>query len=391
MLCGLFAGRAVLSIGMMVFLAATLLHSNIISQVRQFFTTSLLLSMAFLFFIPALSGLWSENKKEWVDVLLTKLPLFAMPLAFAGSWQLSSKQWRLLGWLLITLTVCGTLWSISGYLADKAAINEAYLKAKLIETPLENDHIRFSWMVSVAVLTALLLWKEGATKWQRILLMVATAWLTIYLHIASARTGLICLYAIGLALALQALFAQKKKLVSAVTIAALVALPFLAWNLFPTFRARVAYIRYDLGLALNNQFVTGSNDGNRILSFKAAQHIIYQNPLGVGAGDVWTETHRWYDRANPGMAMQDRLLPSSEWLVYGCTAGWVGIILFTAAMAIPFFVKNIRHRLMWALLNATAAATLLFDIGLEVQFGVFLHAFFVLCWYKWLRPAEDAA
>ena len=34
------------------------------------------------------------------------------------------------------------------------------------------------------------------------------------------------------------------------------------------------------------------------------------------------------------------------------------------------------------------AFSYLFDIGLEVQFGVFVHSFMLLWWYKWLQLKE---
>ena len=52
-------------------------------------------------------------------------------------------------------------------------------------------------------------------------------------------------------------------------------------------------------------------------------------------------------------------------------------------MFIPFFVW-VRDKSWWILLNLTAALSFLFDIGLEVQFGVFIYVFVVCWWYKWM-------
>jgi O-antigen ligase len=69
-------------------------------------------------------------------------------------------------------------------------------------------------------------------------------------------------------------------------------------------------------------------------------------------------------------------------MIYGSAVGWPGFIVFTLVMLIPFFIKT-RYRLLWWLLNATAAFSFLFDIGLEVQFGVFVWAFIVLLLWKY--------
>jgi len=70
-------------------------------------------------------------------------------------------------------------------------------------------------------------------------------------------------------------------------------------------------------------------------------------------------------------------------LLYGGSAGWPGVLIFTGVMLLPLFYQPPVHRWCWLALSGTAAATFLFDIGLEVQFGVFLYAFLPLWWWKW--------
>jgi hypothetical protein len=109
----------------------------------------------------------------------------------------------------------------------------------------------------------------------------------------------------------------------------------------------------------------------------------------VGAGDVRDEVNAWYTSNLPNMLITDKLLPSSEWLLYGGFCGWIGIVLFTIIMALPLFVKPIGHSIFWWLLTGTLAATHLFDVGLEVQYGVFIYSFFVLWWWKWLSLPQQ--
>ncbi len=81
------------------------------------------------------------------------------------------------------------------------------------------------------------------------------------------------------------------------------------------------------------------------------------------------------------MPETDKILPGSEWMIYGAGAGWPGLLLFSLVMLIPFFTP-VSEKLPWLLLNVTAAFSFLFDIGLEVQFGVFAYAFMVLLNWK---------
>ena len=50
--------------------------------------------------------------------------------------------------------------------------------------------------------------------------------------------------------------------------------------------------------------------------------------------------------------------------------------------------KELKKNIFWISLNIFIAFSYLFDIGLEVQYGVFIHAFMLLWWYKWLQLKE---
>jgi hypothetical protein len=127
---------------------------------------------------------------------------------------------------------------------------------------------------------------------------------------------------------------------------------------------------------------------------KAGWNIMNKSPLmGVGFGDIKNKTYAWYAENYPQMSEADKILPSSDWLIYGTGSGWIGFICFSFIMLIPFFVRSIKNKLPWYILCASTLLTFIFDIGLEVQFGVFLYSFILLWWWKWMSveslPAED--
>jgi hypothetical protein len=159
----------------------------------------------------------------------------------------------------------------------------------------------------------------------------------------------------------------------------------LAWLVLPTFRNRLSYFFYDIAHVQQQAYLPGSNDGNRARSLEAGWALLKDHPLGVGAGDVQSEADKWYTTHIPGILPEDKIYPSSEWLVYGAMAGWPAVLVFTAVMVLPLFVRHIKYRLFWILLNGITAFSFLFDVGLEVQYGVFLYAFLVLWWWKWMK------
>jgi hypothetical protein len=163
-----------------------------------------------------------------------------------------------------------------------------------------------------------------------------------------------------------------------------ITLPLLAWLTVPTFQNRVRYVVYDFSFVKKEQYLPGTSDGARVMSIKAGWQVLRQNPFGAGAGDVMQEADKWYAEHVPQVLETDKFYPSSEWLLYGAFAGWLGVLLFTLLMLLPFFVRMKQHTVFWIALHATAAFSFAFDMGLEVQYGIFLYAFVTFWWWKWL-------
>lgn len=389
MLVSLFTSRFLLSIGFILFLFLTCFHKNIQQQLICFFRNSFLLGMSFLFLIPFVSWLWTDDKNMWMHFIRIKLPLFLFPIAFAGNWQLSLKQWRWIAYVFLILVFAGCCWSLWHYAQNVHFIHQQYLKAKVFSTPLENDHVRFSLIVCIGVICSVLLMTQYIPKNRWLPFAALCIFFIVYLHILSARTGLISLY-IFLLLSIFYLLLKLKRTTWAFSLLILIiAMPFIAWFLFPTFQNRIRYNVYDLSNAKQNKYVPGGNDANRILSLKAGWNVLQEHPFGVG-GDAVKKTYDWYNKNVPQMAETDKLYPASEPLMYAGFAGWIGLLLFFVIMFLPFFQRE-KNYFFWFVLNLIMAFSFLFDIGLEVQFGVFIYAFIVLWWWKWLNSLQNKA
>jgi len=61
-------------------------------------------------------------------------------------------RWVNFIWLFIVLIAVGCCWSIGQYVADYQTITEGYLRAKVIPTPFDNNHLWFSYAVVIAIL-----------------------------------------------------------------------------------------------------------------------------------------------------------------------------------------------------------------------------------------------
>ena len=389
MLTGLFVSRALLSISMFLFTGACLIHKDLTNQLMRFVRNPFLIGLCLLFLIPFITWFWSEDKEIWWRFIRIKLPLILFPLAFAGTWQLTARQWNTIAWFFLILVFSGSCWSLWQYVMNMNEINESYLRAKVIPTLFENDHVRFSLVVCMAVLLSFRLLSRQTTKLERSSLIALILFFVVFLHILSARTGLLSLYILLFIGACYLVFSIKSTRSVIIICLVAVVMPLVAWLLVPTFQNRIRYFMYDLSFVRSEAYLPGANDGNRIISIKAGWHTMQQHPFGTGAGDVMKATNEWYRQNIPGMLPTDKIYPSSEWMMYGSSAGWPGFILFTLIMLLPFFQRIRSGRFYWVGLNAICAFSFIFDIGLEVQFGVFIYVFMVLWWWKWMNHKEE--
>lgn len=384
MIASLFFSRALLSVFMGLFVVIAVSMYTKESLIR-FVQTPLLWSLALLFIIVVLTGLWSADMREWSGNVRVKLPLVLLPLAFASPLTLSRRQWEIIAAFFLGLMILSTGWCMYQYLAKPDVINEGYRRATTMPTPFDNDHVRYSWLMSIAFM--LLLWRIMALKEraQVVIHIVMAVWLAVFLHILAARTGLLCLYLIILFTAVHQLMRKTSPAKVAVLLGALVTLPVFAWILLPSFRNKVKFVRWEMDYAKHADYIPGGSDATRVISFRAGVGILSDNPInGVGFGDVKAAITGWYAKNYPEVNESERIIPSNQFLVYGAGAGIPGLLLFTWAI-VAAFATRVEQKGRWWLFWTAATIPFFFDIALEVQFGVFIYAFTILLFWKWFR------
>ncbi len=391
MLITLFLSRAALAISMAAFVVVALVSADWRNSFRTFITTPLLWGMSLLLLLPLVSGLWSEDQQGWLSSLRVKLPLLILPLGFAAKFRFSKNQWTLLAITFVGLVLCGTGWSMFHYLQSPGEFNEGYLRSETMPTPLGNDHVRFSWLTAMAVpVTGWLFIKSRDTITRWITAIVLT-WLIVFLHILAARTGILAFYLFIFFLAIYFITKKTKPLMSAALLGLLVCLPVLAFLLVPSFQNRLKFAYYDFGYLRDAHYLPGGNDATRIISLKAGWALMLENPaLGVGFGDTRENSDNWYAKHFSEIPPAERILPSNQWLIYGAGTGIPGFILFTIAILIPFFTRTM-NRLAWVAMNVIIAFPFLYDIGLEIQYGVFIYCITLLLLWKWLKADAEKA
>jgi O-antigen ligase len=380
---GFLFSRAVLSISTIILCANGFLWGDIREKWQAFKQQPFLIGLTLLFFIPLISGLWSNDIGLWWFRCQQKIPLLFLPFSLIHMQQLKSKhivQFHLLWILTIFL---GSLWSLSHYIGDPDQMIQLYKVSKVLPTWAEDDHIRFTIAIIISILFALYMEQNKSLKGSAVKWMIRgiLIWLVIFLHIISVKTGLIGLYFVILPVYGIHLWKKKKALSILLIFIALSTLG-LSVRMIPTLRERINYMMYDHNLWSNEKFTGTDSDSNRILSLKAGWQIWKNNFLaGVGYGDLRSEVDKWFDKNVPIVKSEYRFLPLNQWIFAGSTTGIVGVIIFSLIICFPFF--NNKWTGMLPSLCFWIFMTILFtyESTIEDQRGVYLFSFMTLWWH----------
>lgn len=310
--------------------------------------------------------------------LVLQLPFVLLPVAFLllPNWLAGHK--RILWLVLVACCLVAAAEATANYLGNYQEINQLYLQSKVM--PTTPDHIRFSLLVSMAVLAGAVLAALGRLPARlRQVLLGLVLLLFLFQHLLAVRSGLVTMYA-ALALWLGWLGGQlgrwKAALAGAVLVAALGGACLL---LLPTLQNKITNTRVDseqiqtVGAA-NNYSVTA-----RVYSYAVAWSVIRQHPVaGVSKVKLEAAMARQYGAQFPEIGPEHYLLPHNQFIFNLAAYGIIGLLVFLAGFYYPLW-KGIRQRnilLLVMYLIVTISFTV--EYTLETQVGVLTGLFFIL-------------
>lgn len=380
MLTSLFISRAMLSILCPLFGVVAFLLFRKEKKVEAG-PLGLFFGFALLFLVPFISGLWSSDTAEWWNRSMVKLPLLLLPAGFLV-YRPHENTVFAVSLLFILFVTCGSLYSVYEYVLGTEAIENGYLQAKVMPVITNGDHIRFSWLCVIAIILILYIQKDITRRSFRIFLFINLVWLVVFLHLLAAKTGLVLLYSAFIILLVYYAFRKKKK-VLLFALLLLPMFPFVAYHTIPTFKNRVQYALYDYRHYRDGHYREGLSDGMRLMSVRAGidnwrEHFL----AGSGFGDIQNETNSWYARNRFQVQLYEKILPSSQFLLYAAGAGFIGLFFFLAGIFLPLTRKYFLHNEYFMAFYIPALLSFIFEIHLESQYGCFIFCFFAL----WLGP-----
>ena len=364
LMASLLLGRAALSL-----VSVTMLLLFFITRENKKEVQTLLLAAACIVVPVLISGIWSDDKNLWWQAVIVKLPLITIGVGLL-SINLNAKQVKQLIWLLSVVVLMGCVWSVLLFINDKEAITKSYLVAKVMPTAMDDDHIRFSWLVTLSII--LLSWQLviQSTKKEKIAGGVLMALLMMYLHLLASKTGLLCLYVSVGMMIFYFLLQQKTRNISLILLVTIAAVAFTAYQIFPTLHNRVQYVLYDFKNYSGGKFENGSSDGARVLSMKAGYDIAKQHSLtGVGFGDLKQNIDEWHNHFHPTSLDYERFNPTNEWLIYAAAGGWISALFFSVGLILLLQLLSLKN-IFAACLMVSLLLPLITDDSLEGQYGV---------------------
>lgn len=338
-------------------------------------------TFALLSFVILLTDIFHNGADAFgFSTFYTKLLLLLFPL-FIHFWAPSKIQVKMVHTYLYLLLVANVIYSLYHYMLDKATIDILYGQAKVLPVLALQDHIRLSWLYVVAIWLMVYDFRATALAYYRVILLVLALLFVVYLHILSAKTGLLILYGSVVIYAFYHIFSYRRYGYLLLFIPLFMA-PVIAYYTLPSFYKRISYVNWDITKTLNGEMSSGLSDGSRIYSLKAGADLFKAHPvLGLGLMNLRDSTNNWYKVNQKEMKATDYILPSSEFLIYGVSAGVVGLAVLLLHLLYPLFMQGVLSHWLFITIYVPSMLTFTYETHLEGQMTLFVYGFFMYwCW-----------
>ena len=337
--------------------------------------------------IVFISAFWSGDIDYTLARLRIKLPFLILPFAFASMPPLRKKEILTILYFLLASMTAISLYVLIDFLVNFDEVMALIGRGGHLPTP--SNHIRFSLTLALAIIGGGALWLENfhfRHRSERWFIGGMTLFLFAFIHILSVRSGIVALYVALVTLGGYYIFIKKKYLAGLAGIAAIVAMPVVAYQTVPSFKLKVDYARWDF-----MQFQKGIGgqypDSERLISIRTGVDIGLENPLlGVGAGDLKREMKKIYDTEHAGK--YHFRMPHNQLVSIFAGTGGLGLLAFLTAFFFPLFYKKNYRQPLFLALHAIVFTSFMMENTIENNFGVSMYLFFLLIGLNYLSASR---
>lgn len=310
--------------------------------------------------------------------LVLQLPFILLPLAFLLLPDWSDKHLHFLWMLLLGLCVLAAGAATVNYVLHNKEIEQLYLQSKVM--PTEPDHIRFSLLISIAVIAGATLVCVGVlTRWKCYLVVTAVLSLFLFQHLLAVRSGIVTMYAAGFSGLLWLGWYQKKWSLALGSAFIAVGLGVSCLFLFPTLQNKVTNTRTDAAQmesvkAANNYSMTA-----RVYSYQAAWSIIQKHPfLGVSKVRLADTMAQEYSYRFPEIEPDRYVLPHNQFIYNLAAYGIIGLLVFLLGYYYSLWVGIHQKNVLLILIYLIITISFVVEYTLESNIGVIVGLFFML-------------
>lgn len=355
---------------------------------QNFSRQPVLLALALLLAVPALSYFWSVNIPFWAERVRVRTPFFVLPFAFANLPVLTQRQYKLVLYLLVWTMVVLCIGVGIHFLLNFDNIIDDLQHGRPVPVP--RNHIRFNLLVVTAIFSGGWLWAKGfwwRSPKERWALAAAVLFLFAFLHVLSVRSGIVAMYAVLLYTAGWLVWQTRRWKIALAVAALVLAGPFIALKTLPSLQQRLGYMRYDWEQYKKN---AGSHysDSERFVSLSAGLKIWRESPLlGAGAGDLPMEVQRIVNDDFPQYTLEPKL-PHNQFLYILASTGLLGLVLSFFAFFAPLSMRQNRRFYPLVAFQVMVFVSFLVEYTIETAIGVAFYLFYTL-WFWKMSKGED--
>jgi O-antigen ligase len=345
------------------------------------------IALGLFFWVPLLSGFWSEETADfWVRIRI-KIPFLLLPIAYYYLPRFRKREYIGLFYVLIATALISAIDVLVQYLQDFETYNLIVKRGGALPSPV--NHVRYSLLVGFASIACFVMaYKRDRIRyrWEPMVLFGAGILLFAFLHVLAVRTGLATAYASLFFLSAIALYREKNWKLSLGVISLLILLPWGAYKTLPSFFQKINYAWTDFQ-ALQNGEGFRYSDATRLRSFKIGKDIFLEHPyLGVGAGDLKKEAVRRFKEEYPENSKY--VAPHNQWLTFLAGTGLLGFILLLGAFVQQLLDDRWKKDLLFLVLQIMIALSFMVENTLENSVGVGFYLFFTLIGLSYLEEED---
>lgn len=381
---GLFASRALVALSPLVGVVAAIANPQVRPALAQWVRSQSAWSLALLYVLMAVSGLYTEDWPVWRHELYRQLPLIGVPLAFALATPLSGRQRYAVGCLFVAGAALVGGATVVRYLLDPETNNVLIMVGQNTASVTGIFHIHFGLMLALASYFGLLLSRSTyAGPIARIALVLGGIFSAIVLHVLAYRTGLLVLYAALLVNGIVLIAARRRFLLGGILLTFLLIAPFITYHFLTSFRYRVEGTVYDIEQFSAERDINDFSVSQRFAAWETARVVATLQPwIGVGLADVRAEMMSQYEWRDYGLEPANRVMIHNQYLHYLVGGGIVGLFLWLLVLLGPFVQPALRRNPYVIHFLVVMGTGMLVDSLLELQIGfnlfVFLYSFLLV-------------